>query len=108
MVKLNQRSSINKILILFVVATTLLLSCGGSPEKERATTLLKEKIGDFLPFKDVKVAIIENGLGVIVDKYFYFNSFKISLAESTRLNIISFFFFLVHRPAMLAPAKCMM
>lgn len=48
---------------------TILFSCNSNPEKEKATKLLKEKIGNQLPFEEVKIAEIENGTGVIVDEY---------------------------------------
>lgn len=54
-----------KLLITFSIITTL-TSCS-NPEKEKVTKLLQEKIGNQLPFKDVKIAKIENGTGVIVD-----------------------------------------
>lgn len=54
-----------KVLVMLSLGT-LLVSCG-NPEKEKMTELLKEKIGTQLPFKDVKIAKIENGTGVIVD-----------------------------------------
>jgi hypothetical protein len=47
--------------------TIILFSCNSNPEKDKATELLKEKIGNQLPFKEVKIASIENGTGVIVD-----------------------------------------
>lgn len=47
--------------------TTLFFACNSNPEKEKATKLLKEKIGNQLPFKEVKIASIENGTAVIVD-----------------------------------------
>lgn len=56
-----------KKLILVFSFLTLLYSCSGNPEKERITDLLKDKIGNQLPFKEVKIAQIENGTGVIVD-----------------------------------------
>ena len=42
-------------------------SCNENPEKEKITILLKEKIGNQLPFDNVKIGSIENGTGVIVD-----------------------------------------
>ncbi|HEX9828187.1 MAG TPA: hypothetical protein VGA80_16425 [Flavobacteriaceae bacterium] len=56
-----------KKILLALSILTLLYSCNSNPEKDRITDLLKEKIGDQLPFKDVKIAQIENGTGVIVD-----------------------------------------
>lgn len=56
----------NKI-ITVAFLTIILFSCNSNPEKEKATKLLKEKIGNQLPFKEVKIAKIENGTGVIVD-----------------------------------------
>ncbi len=56
-----------KKIITLVTLTTILFSCNSNPEKEKATRLLKEKIGNQLPFKEVKIATIENGTGVIVD-----------------------------------------
>ena len=47
--------------------TIILLSCNSNPEMDKATELLKEKIGNQLPFKEVKIASIENGTAVIVD-----------------------------------------
>lgn len=44
----------------------ILFSCSIS-EKERVTNLLKEKIGDKLPFNEIKMAKIESGIAVIVD-----------------------------------------
>lgn len=46
---------------------TIIFSCNSNPEKEKATKLLKEKIGNQLPFNEVKIAKIDNGTGVIVD-----------------------------------------
>lgn len=57
-----------KKIILLLTLTTILLSCNSNPEKERVTKLLKEKIGDQLPFNDVKIGSIENGTAVIVDE----------------------------------------
>ena len=54
-----------KLFIVFGIITTL-SSCS-NPEKEKITKLLKEKIGNQLPFEDVKIGTIENGTGVIVD-----------------------------------------
>ena len=56
-----------KIISIFIL-TTIMISCNSNPEKENATKLLKEKIGNQLPFNDVKVAKVENGIGVIIDK----------------------------------------
>lgn len=55
-----------KKIFLMLSLGALLGSCG-NPEKEKMTNLLKEKIGTQLPFKDVKIAKIENGTGVIID-----------------------------------------
>lgn len=55
-----------KILLALCFLTTI-YSCVSNPEKEKATELLKAKIGDELPFNDVKTAKIENGIGVIID-----------------------------------------
>ncbi|MEY2921685.1 MAG: hypothetical protein RL108_294 [Bacteroidota bacterium] len=46
---------------------TALFSCDSSTQKDKVTKLLKEKIGNQLPFDEVKIAYIENGTGVIVD-----------------------------------------
>ena len=56
-----------KRLITLVTLTTMLFSCNTDPDKEKATKLLKEKIGNQLSFEEVKIAKIENGTGVIVD-----------------------------------------
>lgn len=53
--------------LLMIGFLTILNSCNENPEKEKMIELLKEKIGTQLPFKDVKIANIENGTGVIVD-----------------------------------------
>jgi len=58
-----------KKLLLTLSLLTLFYSCNNNPEKDRITDLLKEKIGNQLPFKTVKIAQIENGTGVIVDGY---------------------------------------
>jgi hypothetical protein len=44
-------------------------SCESGNNKEQITRLLKEKIGTELPFKEVRIAPIENGTAVIVDKF---------------------------------------
>ncbi len=56
-----------KKLLTILTLTTVLFSCNSNPEKDKATKLLKEKIGNQLPFNEVKIASIENGTGVIVD-----------------------------------------
>ena len=56
-----------KKVFTILALTTLLFSCNSNPEKEKATKLLKERIGNQLPFKEVKIASIENGTAVIVD-----------------------------------------
>lgn len=52
------------------------ISCGngdnstessGNSEKDRITELLKERIGNKLPFDEVKICTIKQGTGVIVD-----------------------------------------
>lgn len=53
---------------LFIcLASFLLFSCGGNEKKEKVIEILKAKIGQNLPFENVKIADIENGTGVIVD-----------------------------------------
>ena len=47
----------------------LFCSCRSDTNKEQVTKLLKEKIGTELPFKEVRIASIENGTAVIVDKF---------------------------------------
>ncbi|SFB80643.1 hypothetical protein SAMN05421780_101562 [Flexibacter flexilis DSM 6793] len=54
------------VIILSLVAL-MATACGGNPEKDRATNLIKNNIGKSLPFDDVKIASVENGTGVIVD-----------------------------------------
>lgn len=58
-----------KKLFIVLILITILFSCNSNsnPEKDRATYLLKEKIGNRLPFNEVKIAIVENGTAVIVD-----------------------------------------
>lgn len=58
-----------KKLFTVLILTTIFFSCSSNsnPEKDRATKLLKEKIGNQLPFDEVKIASIENGTAVIVD-----------------------------------------
>lgn len=57
-----------KKLLFALFFLTLFYSCNSNPEKDRITDLLKEKIGNQLPFKDIKIAQIENGTAVIVDE----------------------------------------
>lgn len=54
-------------LFTFIVLAIIILACSSNTEKDRVTKLLKEKIGGQLPFKEVKIANVENGIGVIVD-----------------------------------------
>lgn len=56
-----------KKIFTILTLTTILFSCNSDPEKDKATKLLKEKIGNQLPFNEVKIASIENGTGIIVD-----------------------------------------
>ena len=56
-----------KKVILAFSLLTIIYSCGGGTEKDKITNLLKDKIGNQLPFKDVKIASIESGTGVIID-----------------------------------------
>ena len=56
-----------KKITLLITLMTILLSCNGNPQKDKVTELLKEKIGNQLPFNDIKIAEIENGTGIIVD-----------------------------------------
>ena len=58
-----------KQILLTISLTFLLFSCGGNPEKDRISDLLKTKIGEKLPFKDLKIGKIENGTAVIVDNH---------------------------------------
>lgn len=44
-------------------------SCTQGYTKVEATKILKEKIGLQLPFKNIKIAYIEGGTAVIIDKY---------------------------------------
>ena len=53
-------------LLLYIVAI-FFISCGENDKKEKVTEILKEKIGNNLPFDNVKIAEIENGTGVIID-----------------------------------------
>lgn len=79
-----------KKLILALSFIALLTSCNSNPEKDRVTDLLKEKIGDQLPFKEVKIAQIENGIGVIVDGswcYWINNNNKIYCVNGTSKSI---------------------
>lgn len=56
-----------KRILLTLCFLTLITSCESNLEKEKATELLKAKIGTEIPFNEVKVAKIENGIGVIID-----------------------------------------
>lgn len=56
-----------KRILLSFCFFTLIISCESNPEKEKVTKLLKAKIGNKIPFNEVKIAKIENGIGVIVD-----------------------------------------
>lgn len=42
-------------------------SCNSNSKREKITNLLKEKIGNQLPFKEVKIGAVENGTGIIID-----------------------------------------
>ncbi|PHR45994.1 MAG: hypothetical protein COA32_12175 [Fluviicola sp.] len=53
--------------ILLLLTAIIVVSCGEQTEKERITELLKAKIGNELPFNEVKIGEIENGTAVIVD-----------------------------------------
>lgn len=57
-----------KVILIFSLAI-LVMACGGNSEKKRITKLLKEKIGTELPFNEVRIASVENGTAVIVDKF---------------------------------------
>ena len=56
-----------KQILLTISFTLFLFSCSGNTEKDRISDLLKTKIGNELPFKDVKIGNVENGTAVIVD-----------------------------------------
>lgn len=56
-----------KQILLTFSFTLFLFSCSGNTEKDRMSDLLKTKIGNELPFKDVKIGNVENGTAVIVD-----------------------------------------
>lgn len=56
-----------KIILSFIIF--LFFACSENEKKERITEILREKIGQGLPFNDVKIAEIENGTGVIVDEF---------------------------------------
>lgn len=53
---------------LLIILISVFFACNTNPEKERGTNLLKEKIGGELRFKDVKIASVEKGTAVIIDK----------------------------------------
>ena len=79
-----------KKVITILTLTTLLLSCDGNPEKDRITKLLQQKIGNQLPFKEVKIGKIENGTAVIVDGswcYWIDNNNKIYCVNGTSKSI---------------------
>src|SRR5690625_4749740 len=61
-----------KYLIILTIPLLLLYSCNDGLNKDEATKILKEKVGYRLPFKEVKITPIENGTGVIVDKFWCF------------------------------------
>ena len=54
-----------KIILSFTVS--IMFACNGNDKKEKAIEILKNEIGQSLPFDDVKIAEVENGTGVIVD-----------------------------------------
>lgn len=56
----------NKILFTLIILI-FTYSCSSNTEKSRITEMLQEKIGDELPFDEVKIGSIENGIGVIID-----------------------------------------
>ena len=55
--------------IILSLTILLLFACSRNEEKERVTEILKNEIGQGLPFDDVKIAKIVNGTGVIVDEF---------------------------------------
>jgi hypothetical protein len=55
-----------KIITLSLV-TTIIFSCKENNPNEKFIEILRSKIGNDLPFKDVKTAEIEGGTGIIVD-----------------------------------------
>lgn len=58
-----------KKLLTIIIFAIIFIACSSNTEKDRVTKLLKDKIGDQLPFKEVKIANVENGIGVIVDDF---------------------------------------
>lgn len=77
----------NLLALCFLISMT---SCESNPEKEKATKLLKAKIGSELPFNEVKIAKIENGTGVIVDRnwcYWIDENDKIYCVNGTSITI---------------------
>lgn len=58
-----------KKIILFLSLAILMIACGEVSEKTRITKLLKEKIGTELPFHEVRIAHVEDGIAAIVDKH---------------------------------------
>lgn len=56
-------------LITLLFSITIFLSCNNDSVEETAIKLIQEKIGNQLPFNDVKIANIENGTAVIIDRH---------------------------------------
>ncbi len=54
-----------KIILSFTIL--FLFACSRNEKNEKVTEILKNEIGQGLPFDDVKIAEVENGTGVIVD-----------------------------------------
>ena len=59
-----------KRIILFLSLSMLMTACGEVSEKTRVTRLLKREIGRELPFQEVRIARVEGGTAVVVDKCF--------------------------------------
>ena len=73
----------------------LLFSCGETSEKEKISDLLKSRIGNEIPFKDLKIGNIENGTAVIVDDIWCYwidknnNIFCVNGASKTIYNSVN-------------------
>ena len=69
--KMKYNNNNKGCLIIFVlfIPFVFILSCNYPSPKEVYTELLKERIGDRLPFDEVKIAKVEGGTAIIIDKF---------------------------------------
>lgn len=76
---------------LILAFIMLIASCSDNSKKGIYTKLLKDKIGNKLPFNDVRITEIENGTGVVIDQsycYWIDSNNKIYCVNGTSKSVM--------------------